>query len=411
MEQQISVRTKKSRGNRPANPQNRTVILTQNRKPNIFGTNPYGLEPKDIKFVNRNKQTKPWVSQSLTRNKSLAAKGNSKNQSKSLRRSVVFEEDEYVAEVVGGAATNVLDVVRYDVNIGQARTFPWGSGLCKDRFEKYIFEYLEFYYKREVSEFAAGGTSGKVIMAFLSDASAGLPTTKQSLEDTDPHSDAMPSENFRLVIPQHMLKRMNDGFFIRPGRVPAQGDIKTFDIGQLLVATLGLNAPNITVGELHVRYKVRCFIPILEISPQIPQNRNTSVFQGLGQEFGPAQDIVLELVTEVTNGLELVNNDGVIILPKGTYLIDAFCSMYCLAGTSTIDDYVLYVRLNGAAMFHSEYEIAGAASTNATQITLNTPPYCVQSDGTSYISLVIGGSTTFGPGNAAARAQLRITAV
>jgi hypothetical protein len=192
--------------------------------------------------------------------RSLTGKGRTKN-SASNRKDFVIEEDEYVAEVTPANEPN-FNVVQYPVNPGQVATFPWLSTIAKN-FQKYCFEYLEFYYKREVSEFAANGQTGKVIYSFDTDAADPPPFGKQDMEATDPHEDALPSENFSMVVPKKMLVPiLSDAHFVRPGALPALADIKTYDVGNLNIATQ-FTAANTATGELHVRYRVRLMIPIL----------------------------------------------------------------------------------------------------------------------------------------------------
>jgi len=379
-----------------------------------LGANPYGMSVKDIKYVNRgNKSVKKWQSPSLTRNKSLVAKGSTKNQSTSARRTMVFEEDEYIGEVVGGAATNVLSVATYPVNIGQAITFPWGSGVCNDRFEKYQFEYLEFYYKREVSEFAAGGTTGKVMLSFINDASSGAPTTKQSIEDTDPHSDGLPSENFRLRIPNHMLKRMTDGFFIRSGRVPASADIKTYDIGKLFVSTLGLSSPSITVGELHVKYKVKVFIPILENTNSAPENRNLSLFVNTNTfEYASGTSAYIEFPVQQINGAELEQlTPTTFVLPKGTYLVDGIIQFNLVDVSGTISDLHIAFEVDGIDNMEINYAVAGAATTNVRNMTLNMVPTAIISSGTTQVKMHIKDTSIMDGDGALVAANIRFLSV
>jgi len=170
-------------------------------------------------------------------------------------------ESEYIAEVTPSAYP-AFSLQQFPVNPGQAGCFPWLSRIAAN-FEKYEFEFLDFVYKREVSEFASNGQTGKVIMSFDSDATDSAPTTKQQMEDTDPHADCMPCENMRLSVPQDILRKFNDAHFVRPGAQPANTDLKTYDIGTLNVACQG-TAANTAVGELHVEYALRLRVPILE---------------------------------------------------------------------------------------------------------------------------------------------------
>lgn len=177
------------------------------------------------------------------------------------RRSQVIEEDEYIGDVL--ATANNFNVVQYACNPGQAVTFPWGNKIAQ-LYEKYSFEAIEFYYKREVSEFATAGTTGKVILSFDYDASDGIPTTKQQMEDTVPHSDGMPSEPIIRLPLDVACMRNGPARYVRPGALPANTDIKTYDVGTLNVATYGLASTSGALGELRVRYRVRFSEPVLE---------------------------------------------------------------------------------------------------------------------------------------------------
>lgn len=177
------------------------------------------------------------------------------------RRSQVIEEDEYIGEVSAGALT--FNVSQYACNPGQSGTFPWGNKIAQ-LYEKYEFEYLEFYYKREVSEFANYGSVGKVILSFDYDASDPAPATKQQMEDTVPHSDGIPSEPIIRLPIDCACARKSDAKYVRPGAQPANTDLKTYDIGNLNVATYGLYGTSGTLGELRVRYRVRFSEPVLE---------------------------------------------------------------------------------------------------------------------------------------------------
>jgi hypothetical protein len=240
--------------------------------------------------------------------RALAGKGRTKNGTTN-RANFVIEEDEYIAEVTP-ANEPAFNVVQYPVNPGQVSMFPWLSTIAKN-FEKYCFEYLEFYYKREVSEFATNGQTGKVIYSFDTDASDPAPFGKQEMEATDPHEDALPSENFRLPIPKKMLlPLLSDAHFVRPGALPANTDLKTYDVGTLNVATQA-TAANTATGELHVRYRVRLMIPVL---PPGGSQGSAILVQGGGSlaaatPFGSVPTVTgsITLAAAATNVLSISN--------------------------------------------------------------------------------------------------------
>jgi hypothetical protein len=175
------------------------------------------------------------------------------------RRRQVIEEDEYIGEINGSVG---FVTTQYPINPGQVGTFPWGSRIFA-LYEEYDFTFLEFYYKREVSEYAANGQTGKVMLSIDYDASDVAPTTKQQVEDTQAHVDFMPCTPFAKLAADVALMRKNPGKYVRLGAQPANTDIKTFDSGNLWVSTYGC-ASTAVVGELHVRYRCVAKEPILE---------------------------------------------------------------------------------------------------------------------------------------------------
>jgi len=207
----------------------------------------------------RNKNKQNFKNSPIGAGNNRLSLGSGVSNYSTTRRSQVVEEDEYIGEVSGSVS---FATTSFSVNPGQSTTFPWGSKVAQ-LYEEYEFEYLEFYYKREVSEFATNGQAGKVILSFDYDASDSAPATKQQVEDSDPHVDGMPcTPLLRLPIDKVMMKK-GDAKFVRPGAQPANTDIKTYDVGNLIVSTQGCTNTT-TIGELHVRYRVRFSKPVLD---------------------------------------------------------------------------------------------------------------------------------------------------
>jgi hypothetical protein len=313
-------------------------------------------------------------------NNQLAGRGSVRNQrSASNRKIMCIEEDEYIGEVTG-QSTAGFATTTYPINIGQAGTFPWGSGVVKNNFEKYKFEYLEFYFKREVSEFASAGTTGKVMLSVDSDASDGPPTTKQAVEDTDPHVDGMPCENIRLVVPTSILNKMNSGHYIRPAGLPGAADIKTYDVGNLFVSTQGLSVNNVSVGELHVRYKCSVFIPVLEAGAGAPMNNSVSWYQNTTSQALTTNVLAnIGPLTATTNGIGITGTNPA-TPPVGNYLITF---MGTFSGT-TITACSLILNKNGTNLFPNG-EAAWSSTTAVTEQPLSQQAY-VSCNGTDIIT-------------------------
>jgi len=326
--------------------------------------------------------------------RNLAGRGGTRNRSGFNKHMVSFERDEYIGEILSGAGgsstSSAFSCTSFPINPGQASTFPWLSPIAA-RFEKYRFDMIEFYYRRENSEFATAGTVGKVIMSIDFDASDAPPTTKQQMEDTEPHSDGMPSENvFMPVTKGAMANRMTDGFFIRPGGLPGGSDIKTYDIGNLNVATQGINAGNaaVALGELRVRYKVRLMIPVLESSTAPPTNNSVAEFTNAAQAFTTATPANMLLATVGANGISAVNTAGSIVLPTGNYLLNF--SGYAKDSAAEAFIAELVIEKNGTPILTLVNENANATGGGVNQQVTIAGSKFIQSNGTdAFLCLVV----------------------
>ncbi len=228
-----------------------------------------------------------------------------------------FSEDEEIGDIAGSATTSITS---FAINPGQSGTFPFLATIAQ-RFEKYVFTQLEFYYKREVSEFATAGQTGKVVLSCDYDASDAPPTNKQQMMDTDPHVDGMPCENMVLVV--DCREAFSNGpKYVRPGGLPGSSDIKTFDVGNVNVGVFG-SAGGINVGELHVRYAGYFEKAVLEPSNSAPANKTVSWLQTTGTEaLVTTVPKTLALATTTTNGLGLVNTAGSMVPSPGNYILN-----------------------------------------------------------------------------------------
>jgi len=258
----------------------------------------------------------------------------SESKSVSHRQPQIIEEDEYIGEVNG--SVNFTGTV-YPVNIGQAATFPWGSKIAS-LFEKYKFLMLEFYYKREVSEFATNGQTGKVMLSFDYDASDAFPTNKQQVMDTIPHVDSMPcAENIFLRIDCSKF----DWLYVRPGLQATNTDIKTYDCGQFFQTTQGC-ASSALIGELHVRYRCLVQTPILDNPSQANGTvGSTSEFYSRTPETITTSTVYqavysVNTPTVVNNGANLtLSPSGLFTLPNGVYKISTQIVATCNAANVT----------------------------------------------------------------------------
>jgi len=300
-------------------------------------------------------------------------------------RSITVNNEEFVGPVVvlGQPAFNVFSV---NIQPGNALLFPWLSKQAA-QWEKYKFNRLEFFYKREVSEFADGGKQGKVIMSVDFDAADPPPATKQQMEDSIPHRDGMPCENISLVVPVSQMNTSSTlARFVRTGGVPGSSDIKTYDVGLLNIATQGIPI-NGEIGELRVKYSCTFMVPVLESDNRAPANNNvfeaaSAVAQGLVSNV----ESVIVFGEIIQNGLnaQIINNS--IILPTGNYLVAGSVD-FEVPNPGAITSAECNIRKNGAGGEDTGDEISVDAAAVLQDWTGHTQLAYYQSNGTDGLTL------------------------
>jgi len=310
------------------------------------------------------------------------------------------EEDEYIADISGSTG---FANTSFPVNPGQVATFPWLSKQAA-QWEKYRWEYLEFYYKPEVSAFAGQGQKGKIILSMDYDASDAPPSSKQQAEDTDPHTDAMPYEDLLLILDPRQMFEMADSKYVRPGGLPGSTDIKTYDSGNLSVSTIG-NTDTTLLGELHVRYAVVFEVPVLETSAggSVATNNQVADFTSSSEAMSSGVAYQFLLPIAQANGVQAVNTAGSIVLPGGNYLVDAYDSV---VAATDITIHTLSLKKNGTGQVVSPARIiASTALLTADSLSGN---WFVSCNGTDTLTLV---ATVTATGAITGSAGLRITAI
>ena len=308
------------------------------------------------------------------------------------KRTCTIVEDEYVAEINGSTA---FDNTRYAINPGNSALFPWLSKQAA-QWEKYHFNTLEFYYKREVSEFATQGQSGKIMLSVDFDATDPPPTDKRMIEDTDPHVDGMPCENIRLALRQQDMHGLLKTLFVRnagPNSL-ALGDLKTYDVGNLNVATQG--EPNSDViGELRVKYSVTFSVPVLEALQTIDNRVAAMWIRELNQVLanGVAEDMNPE--TGVYNGINVTESGGEFILPFGLYQISTSVTMSTDATAGALFE-IWQIMAGSTKNYARQENLGGVGSGQQATLSLTS---IIRSDGvqpySTQVKLTAGGGTTY----------------
>jgi hypothetical protein len=182
------------------------------------------------------------------------------------RRCTVIKHREYICDITSGAlngAASGFNIQVFPLNPGLSSTFSWLSGPA-NFYEQYRFHGAVAEFKSTAGSAVSNTNNalGTVIMA--TDYNVNNPPfiSKQQMEDFEFADSCKPSESFLHPIECAPLEQAANLYYIRDGAV-AVGDMRLNDLGNFSIATQGMQAANINIGELWITYEVELYKPSL----------------------------------------------------------------------------------------------------------------------------------------------------
>jgi hypothetical protein len=209
-----------------------------------------------------------------------------------------------------------------------------------------------------------------------------------------------------LNIPKFILNSHLDSFYVRPGNLPGGSDIKTYDLGNLFVSTIGQGGAVANMMELRVEYTCKLMIPILENTAAAPQNNQVTYLADSKAvltstvAYQPLLASAASTSLPVTNGLNVVNTAGSIVPPPGNYLLDVDFNIQENASTNGISVVTISVLKNGVVQNPGNNGLTTGLFTNSAGVSgvLMSSNLYITCNGTDAITTSVdvttGGATT-----------------
>jgi len=175
----------------------------------------------------------------------------------------IVRHREYLGDISG---TEAFTLAQYPINPGQRQTFPWLS-LIAQRFEQYEIQGMVFEFRSMSSD--TGTTSsnalGTVIMGTDYDSLDAPFSGKQEMENHEFSNSSKPSASFLHPIECARGQSTITRLYVRPAGLPANADLRLYDLGLFQIATQGMNSAGVgTSGELWISYQIKLLKPQLE---------------------------------------------------------------------------------------------------------------------------------------------------
>lgn len=231
---------------------------------------------------------------SVMRNSLLVPEGMDPPNMHESSGDTIITHREYIRDIVSSATPGQFQLESFDINPGLISTFPWLSGIAS-AYEEYEMLGLIFEFKTLSSD-ALNSTNtalGYVAMATNYNAASDAFLNKQSMLNTQYSNDTKPSCSALHPIECDPHKTPQYQLYVRGAAVPAGQDQKTYDLGKFQIATGGMQAASVLVGELWATYQVRLRKPLF--GPQLGVNLLSDHYYNTGvsasAEFGTAMTL------------------------------------------------------------------------------------------------------------------------
>lgn len=183
---------------------------------------------------------------------------------------------EFISDIT--AASSGFATVNFAVNPGNATAFPWLSAIAAN-YESYTFKKLAYRYV----PLCPTSTQGRITMALDYDARDSIPTSKAVLSQYQ-GAVATPvwQQGLYVAQPSNLVKFAKQRY-VSGATIPANSDVKTYHVGQFIIATS--NTPNAStqLGELWVEYDVEFQTPQIATVAQVAANNERQPISGGAQ--------------------------------------------------------------------------------------------------------------------------------
>jgi len=266
-----------------------------------------------VKKSNNSKKSQAQSSQFIAAPAAMGRQSRASGNSPSLSMSQIGDgrirvrHREFLADLAGSVA---FATTLIPLNPGLSSTYPWLANIAQN-YESYLQNGLSVEFQTSKPTSAAGS----VALAIDFDANDSAPLSKQQLMTYHGAVRTPVWSECTLRADPVDLKKFGQQRFVRSGTVV--GDIKTYDIGNLIVATVGM-ADNSVVGELYLCYDVELDTPQSEPSGGVSCKLTATGSIALANPFGSTAP------TLVGDNIATMSGNDISFLSKNSVLVNIY---------------------------------------------------------------------------------------
>jgi hypothetical protein len=249
---------------------------------------------------------------------------------------------ELVQASIPGSTTFTVQSA-FSLNPGLPNTFPWLAPQA-GQWEQYIVHALRAIYV----PLAPTSTQGTLTISPDYDASDPTPTTEVQLSDNYDTVEDSCWQDIVCVLDVAAMMGSGPRKYVRPCAIA--GDIKTFDIGKIFVASNNETGTT-AIGKLWLDYDFEFFVPQNSPSPSTYPQQTSFGTQSLSQTFTTATPTNVTWQSLEFDPLNIgLPSSGAFTPPAGTYLVEAVVTAQ--DATSESFDFLIQFLKNGSPLLY-----------------------------------------------------------
>lgn len=198
---------------------------------------------------------------------------------------VIVHHKEFLTDVLSSVAfTSQV----FPLNPGLEATFPWLSRVAQN-FEEWLPRGIVLEYRTTSSDtlIAANPALGSVILATQYNSVNPDFVNKQQMENYEGAISCKPSVSMIHQVETKRSQTVMDEMYTRIGPIPANADIRMYDLGKTQISVVGSQTTGNVIGELWVSYEIELRKPKIPGDPIVDAAR-FSLLAGTATGESPA---------------------------------------------------------------------------------------------------------------------------
>lgn len=250
----------------------------------------------------------------------------------------VIRFQEYLSDIYTTADIanpDAFNIQTFLINAANPVTFPWLSQIAQN-YEQYSFEGLLFQFKSTSAD-ALNSTNtalGSVMLATQYDVADDVFATKAEMLNYEYSNSIKPSDCCMHMIECAPGQTPVSELYTLNGAQPANTDARLFHLGRFAIATVGFQAANVNIGELHVTYQVRL------MKPKIYQSIGNGIEYAYlsSTVYSNAQPLDDSLALSADSTLQAYVSGGTLVIPASSVVKTYHIEVIWTGSTAAVID-------------------------------------------------------------------------